>query len=202
MSSLVMTLELALVGLLGFLAIRLLFLYRNGSPVAAGGSADAHFVASMPARSAASPDQDHEPGALFTPADDAHRDQRLALTAQLHILYSLQERDARRHGVELGRMSPTVHGFVAAWVYGAACALVPVQARHSPFIKRQVAQLVARKLSVRETDVMTVIDDLGGNGTRLVCFRCGLEGAEHWQHQRFVPGDVALYGAITANALV
>lgn len=202
MSSLVMTIELALVGLLGFLTIRLLFLYRNGSALAAGGSAEAHFVASMPARSAESLGQNHERGTLFAPADDAGRDQKLALIAQLHILYSLQEQDARRHGVELGRLSTTVHGFVAAWVYGAACALVPVQARHSNAIRRQVAHLVARKLSIRETDVLSVIDDLVGSSSRLVCFRCGLEGAEHWQHQRFVPGDVALYRAITANALV
>lgn len=204
MSSLVLTTELALAGLLGFLAIRLLFLYRTG-PANTALTGMAQNTARL------RPWQDREPGiardkavpaASPAPAERAFREQKLTLITELHILYSLQERDARDHGVNLVSTSAAVHGFVTAWVYGAACSLVQAQARHSELMKRQVANLVARKLSIPERVALDTIEGLAGCSARLACFRCGLEGAEHWQRQRFVPGDVALYRAITANAFI
>lgn len=197
MSSLIMTTELALIGLLGFLAVRLLFLYRSQpvhpSTVVAGPG----MLTSATART-----DEEALGSMLAPGAPAFRDQKLTLITQLHILYSLQERDARQRGLDLLASPEAVQGYIAAWVYGAACALVKVQARHTAVMVQQVAGLVARKLAVREMDMLDAINGLASCSTRLACFRCGLEGAEHWQKQRFVPGEYGLYQAITAHTFI
>ena len=117
---------------------------------------------------------------------------RAQLITQLHILAGLQERDCRVNGLDLSAAPETVRAYAAAWLYGAGCALSEKSTRHSGALARVVAHPKA----------LQAISTLTGSTVLLACFRAGLEGAEFWQYNHYVPPTSSLYEAITANAFI
>lgn len=139
--------------------------------------------------------------ALGTTSEPAPMD-RTELFTHLHILAGLQERDCRISGLELSQSPETVRAYVAAWLYGAACALCGPSQQHSDALAGLVAQITSRKTGIRQAEAVQTIATLTSCETLLACFRAGLEGAEHWHRYRYVQPESSLYAAITANALI
>lgn len=127
---------------------------------------------------------------------------KASLVTQLHILFSLQERDCREHGLVLAEAPTLVREYSAAWLYGAACALCDNATRHSNQAMAITAQLISRKTGLRQSEVVQALANLTRDNTLLVCFRNGIEGAEHWSEKQFVPAGNGLYGVITANTFL
>ena len=127
---------------------------------------------------------------------------RAQLITQLHILAGLQERDCRVNGLDLSAAPETVRAYAAAWLYGAGCALSEKSTRHSGELARVVAQIASRKAGIPQPKALQAISTLTGSTVLLACFRAGLEGAEFWQYNHYVPPTSSLYEAITANAFI
>lgn len=127
---------------------------------------------------------------------------RAELITQLHILAGLQDRDCRLNGLELQTAPEAVKTYVAAWLYGAGCALSDSSARHSATLIGIVAQIASRKTGIRQPEAVQAIATLTASTVYLACFRAGLEGAEFWRYNHYVPPTSSLYEAITANAFI
>ena len=127
---------------------------------------------------------------------------RAELISQLHILAGLQERDCRVKGLDLSTAPEAVKTYAALWLYGAGCALSDKVNRHSEVLVTIVAQISSRKTGLEQPSAIQAINTLTNSAICLACFRAGLEGAEFWQYNRFVPYSSGLYEAITANAFI
>ena len=127
---------------------------------------------------------------------------RTELFTQLHILAGLQERDCRVKGLVLSESPETVRTYAAAWLYGASCALSPKPVRHSEALAGMVAGIVSRKTGIRQPEALQAISTLTGSSVLMACYRAGLEGAEFWQANHFVPASSSLYEAVTSNAFI
>ncbi|SNB55740.1 hypothetical protein SAMN04487880_1193 [Marinobacter sp. es.042] len=141
------------------------------------------------------------PVASRKPVTEAGPD-RAELISRLHILAGLQERDCRVKGLELSTAPETVKAYATAWLYGAGCALSDKGGRHSEAVAGIVAQTINRKTGIRQPEAMQAISTLTDSAVYLACFRAGLEGAEFWRYNHFVPPTSSLYDAITANAFI
>ena len=131
-----------------------------------------------------------------TPSD------RAQIITRLHILIGLQERDCRVNGLDLTTAPEAVKAYTAAWLYGAGCALSDKTLRHSETLAVIVAQITSRKTGIRQPEALQTISTLTADKTHLACFRAGLEGAEFWQYNHYVPPTSSLYEAITDNAFI
>lgn len=196
-TSLVVAIELALVGLLCLLAVRVLSLTRS-QPLLQS-SCGNPLVSMAHPQGASAP----APAELFQPVPNRpKRNHKADLITQLHILLSLQERDARDNGLMLITAPKAVKAYTIAWFYGASCALCEPSDRHSDTLVDMTAHLVARKLDISETLAQQLLAKLASCSTRLACFRNGLEGAEYWLEHRYVPREYSLYTAITSYAFI
>lgn len=195
MSGVVIALELALAGLLGFLAVRVVALSRTqplvmAQPAAPGYPAAVHWTSTEAS------------GISLRATRPRPGSDRTRLVASLHILICLQLRDSRSQGLELAEAPGEVRQYATAWFYGAACALAEPRQRHTEALMETLAGIVANKLALGELEAFRTMVTMTGCSTRLACFRHGLEGAGHWQERHFVPPASSLYNAITSNALV
>ncbi|SFM57291.1 hypothetical protein [Marinobacter zhejiangensis] len=140
-------------------------------------------------------DESHR--AALSPATD-----RTELITQLHILFGLQDRVCRNSHLVLVESPLSIKQYAAAWMYGAAGALVAPAERHSERVMGVVSQLMGRKLEFDAEDAREAMVHLTRCPIYLACYRSGLEGAEHWQAHHFIPGESALNTAITNNAFI
>ena len=127
---------------------------------------------------------------------------RTELFSQLHILAGLQERDCRVKGLVLAEAPEAVRTYAAAWLYGASCALSNKPVRHSEALAGMVAGIVSRKTGIRQSEALQAISTLTSSGVLLACYRAGLEGAEFWQVNHYVPASYSLYEVVTSNAFI
>lgn len=200
-NGLIVFIQMGLLALLVLLAIRMITLVRT-EPLAAGHqkvwqgsqSGESHspeFTASTSEWTVA----------VRKPVADAAPD-RAELITRLHILAGLQERDCRVNGLELSTAPEAVKAYAAAWLYGAGCALSDKSTRHSTALAGIVAQIASRKTGLRQPEAVQAISTLTASTVYLACFRAGLEGAEFWRYNHYVPPTSSLYEAITANAFI
>lgn len=127
---------------------------------------------------------------------------RTELFSHLHILAGLQERDCRAKGLVLADAPEAVRTYAAAWLYGASCALSNKPVRHSEALAGMVAGIVSRKTGVRQPEALQAISTLTSSSILLACYRAGLEGAEFWQVNHYVPASCGLYEVVTSNAFI
>ncbi|WP_372998300.1 hypothetical protein [Marinobacter sp.] len=200
-SGLILLVQAGLMALLVLLAFRMIALVRS-EPMAAGHenlwqdvARTAHVNHDLP------PGRPEWPVAVRKPVVDAAPD-RAELITRLHILAGLQERDCRVNGLELATAPEAVKAYTAAWLFGAGCALCHKSTRHSEALVAIVAQIASRKTGIRQPDAFQAISSLTASTVYLACFRAGLEGAEFWQYNHYVPPTSSLYEAITANAFI
>lgn len=196
-NSLILLIEVGLLALLPLLAFRMLTLVRNDPFVPATPAPSAEFSSQPLPLQPTSPKR----------VDTGHRGANAApdkceLITQLHILLSIQERDCREKGLELRSAPSAVKEYVAAWLYGAACAVCDKSQRHSGAMLDVVSQLVSRKTGLRQPEAVQALSTLTDSATLLACFRYGVEGAEYWSEHRYVPQENSLYSAITSNAFI
>jgi hypothetical protein len=200
-NGLILFVQLGLLALLVLLALRMMTLMR-AEPLAAGHQknwASSHTVGTD--HSEPSSNTSEWPVAVRKPVIDAAPD-RAELITRLHILAGLQERDCRVNGLELSTAPEAVKTFAAVWLYGAGCALSDKNNRHSPALAATVAQIASRKTGIRQSEIVQAINTLTASSVQLACFRAGLEGAEFWRFNHYVPPTSSLYEAITANAFI
>ncbi|MFV8572449.1 hypothetical protein ACNQ6O_14680 [Marinobacter sp. SBS5] len=127
---------------------------------------------------------------------------RTELCSKLHILAGLQERDCQLKGLSLAESPNAVRAFATAWLYGASCSLCPKAVRHSENLAGIVAGIASRKTGIRQSDAMQTIATLTSSNILLACYRAGLEGAEFWEENHYVPATSSLYDAVTSNAFI
>lgn len=182
--------QAGLLALLLFLAFRVHTLVRS-EPQTAG-----------PMTASSAPARHSQSETLPLSVTAATFQNRTDLITQLHILAGLQERDCRVRGLALSSAPGAVRTYAAAWLYGAGCALCDRPSRHSDRLIVTVAQIASRKTGIRQPEAVQAIATLTSSAVLLACFRAGLEGAEFWRHNHFVPPTSSLYEAITANAFI
>ncbi len=199
-NGLILLVQLGLLALLVLLAVKMISLMR-AEPLAAGHQED--WAGNHPGTHQSEPASRHSewPVAVRKPVVDAAPD-RAELITQLHILAGLQERDCRVNGLDLSTAPNAVKTYVAVWLYGAGCALSDKTNRHSSALAATVAQIASRKTGIRQSEIVEAIDTLTASTVYLACFRAGLEGAEFWRFNHYVPPTSSLYEAITANAFI
>ena len=198
-NGLVLLIQVGLLALLVLLALRMVTLVRS-EPMAAGhqefwsgkGQATGHDLSSGTSE---------WPVAVRKPVVETPSD-RAQIITRLHILIGLQERDCRGNGLDLTTAPEAVKAYTAAWLYGAGCALSDKTLRHSETLAVIVAQITSRKTGIRQPEALQTISTLTADKTHLACFRAGLEGAEFWQYNHYVPPTSSLYEAITDNAFI
>src|SRR5690606_9923627 len=132
----------------------------------------------------------------------ASRIDRTELFTQLHILAGLQDRDCRVKGLVLAEAPEAVRTYAAAWLYGASCALSHKPVRHSEALAGMVAGIVSRKTGIRQPEALQAISTLTSSSVLLACYRAGLDGAEFWQVNHYVPASSSLYEVVTSNAFI
>lgn len=200
-NGLVLFIQVGLIALLVLLALRMITLARS-EPLAAGHQKSLPGSRTVGALHPSTPSSTSEwPVAVRKPVVDAAPD-RAGLITRLHILAGLQERDCRVNGLELSTAPEAVKTYAAAWLYGAGCALSNKSTRHSPALVGMVAQIVSRKTGIRQPEAVQAINTLTASTVHLACFRAGLEGAEFWRFNHYVPPTSSLYEAVTANAFI
>ena len=199
-NGLILLVQLGLLALLVLLAVKMISLMR-AEPLAAGHQED--WAGKHPGTHQSEPASRHSewPVAVRQPVVDAATD-RAELITQLLILAGLQERDCRVNGVDLSTAPNAVKTYAAVWLYGAGCALSDKTNRHSSALAATVAQIASRKTGIRQSEIVEAIDTLTASTVYLACFRAGLEGAEFWRFNHYVPPTSSLYEAITANAFI
>ncbi len=199
-NGLILLVQLGLLALLVLLAVKMISLMR-AEPLAAGHQED--WAGKHPGTHQSEPASRHSewPVAVRQPVVDAAPD-RAELITQLLILAGLQERDCRVNGVDLSTAPNAVKTYAAVWLYGAGCALSDKTNRHSSALAATVAQIASRKTGIRQSEIVEAIDTLTASTVYLACFRAGLEGAEFWRFNHYVPPTSSLYEAITANAFI
>ena len=198
-NGLVLLIQVGLLALLVLLALRMVTLVRS-EPMAAGhqefwsgkGQATGHDLSSGTSE---------WPVAVRKPVVETPSD-RAQIITRLHILIGLQARDCRVNGLDLTTAPEAVKAYTAAWLYGAGCALSDKTLRHSETLAVIVAQITSRKTGIRQPEALQTISTLTADKTHLACFRAGLEGAEFWQYNHYVPPTSSLYEAITDNAFI
>jgi hypothetical protein len=198
-NGLVLLIQVGLLALLVLLALRMVALVRS-EPMAAGhqefwsgkGQTTGHDLSSGTSE---------WPVAVRKPVVETPSD-RAQIITRLHILIGLQERDCRVNGLDLTTAPEAVKAYTAAWLYGAGCALSDKTLRHSETLAVIVAQITSRKTGIRQPEALQTISTLTADETHLACFRAGLEGAEFWQYNHYVPPTSSLYEAITDNAFI
>ena len=190
--------ELGLIALLALLAARMITLSRTESfvPAGAAGAQPQADSSESPARRMASSGKGASRFKGMSTPD------RTELFTQLHILAGLQERDCRVKGLVLSESPEAVRTYAAAWLYGASCALSPKPVRHSEALAGMVAGIVSRKTGIRQPEALQAISTLTGSSVLMACYRAGLEGAEFWQANHYVPANWSLYEAVTSNAFI
>ncbi|WP_148862768.1 hypothetical protein [Marinobacter fonticola] len=124
------------------------------------------------------------------------------IVTQLHILASLQQTDARRHGLELQGADRSLKVLAAAYFYGAAYGLTFSAGQDREKITDSAVKVIQHALDLGNMSVHQILATLTESSSTLHCYRNGLEGAEHWQAHRFVPDNQSLYASLTANALI
>jgi hypothetical protein len=200
-NGLILLIQVGLLALLVLLAIRMITLVRS-EPLATGHQSIWSGTEPVEANHSELPSNTSEwPVEMRKPLVDAAPD-RAELITRLHILAGLQERDCRGNGLELATAPEAVKAYAAAWLYGAGCALSDKSTRHSPALVGIVAQIASRKTGIRQPEAVQAITTLTASTVYLACFRAGLEGAEFWRHNHYVPPASSLYEAITANAFI
>ncbi|MCD1647218.1 VanW family protein [Marinobacter adhaerens] len=200
-NGLILLIQVGLLALLVLLAIRMIRLVRS-EPLAAGHQKIWSGTEPVEANHSELPSSTSEwPVAVRKPVVDAAPD-RAELITRLHILAGLQERDCRGNGLELATAPEAVKAYAAAWLYGAGCTLSDKSTRHSPALVGIVTQIASRKTGIRQPEAVQAITTLTASTVYLACFRAGLEGAEFWRHNHYVPPASSLYEAITANAFI
>src|SRR5690554_353649 len=197
-NGLVTVTQLGLLLLLGLLGLRMYTLART-EPLqrAVAVTADAAGFHNGPVRSGAGIKR-KEPRQNAV----ASRIDRTELFTQLHILAGLQDRDCRVKGLVLAEAPEAVRTYAAAWLYGASCALSHKPVRHSEALAGMVAGIVSRKTGIRQPEALQAISTLTSSSVLLACYRAGLEGAEFWQVNHYVPASFSLYDAVTSNAFI
>lgn len=190
--------ELGLVALLALLATRIIVLFRAESFVPAGAT-NVHLKADHSCNpGGAIANSGNEPGRF----NGMNAPNRTELFTQLHILAGLQDRDCRVNGLILSESQESVRTYATAWLYGASCALSPKPVRHSDTLASMVANIVSRKTGIQQTQALQTISTLTHSSVLLACYRAGLEGAEFWQANHYVPSRSSLYNAVTSNAFI
>ena len=198
-NGLILFIQVGLLALLVLLAVRVISLVRS-EPIAVG--RQEIWPATKDTVATDLPSNNSEwPVASRRPTPEAAPD-RAELITRLHILAGLQERDCRVKGLALATAPDAVKAYATAWLYGAGCALSDKSSRHSEALTRIVAQTINRKTGIRQPEAMQAISTLTDSAVYLACFRAGLEGAEFWRYNHFVPPTSSLYDAITANAFI
>lgn len=198
-NGLVLLIQVGLLALLVLLAFRMVALVRS-EPMAAGHQE----FWSEPSQTIGhdiSSGTSEWPVAVRKPVAEAPSG-RAEMITRLHILIGLQKRDCRVNGLELTAAPEAVKAYTAAWLYGAGCALSDQTLRHSETLAVIVAQITSRKTGGRQPEALQTISTLTDNKVHLACFRAGLEGAEFWQYNHYVPPTSSLYEAITDNAFI
>ncbi|MBU2955774.1 hypothetical protein [Marinobacter sp. F3R08] len=142
-----------------------------------------------------------EPTADKKPVVDTAPD-RAELLTRLHILAGLQHRDCRANCLDLSNAPEAVKVYGTAWLYGAASVLCARSTPHSEMLVNIVAQIASRKLGIRQSEAIEAMDTLTASAVHLACFRAGVEGAEFWLQNKYVPTSASLYEVITANAFI
>lgn len=188
--------ELFLVALLGLLGYRMVSLARQQVQPSEG-LAGAVAIPQPPRaeRQLFTPRAGHRP-VVRSPARGSE------LVGRLCIIFSLQERDCREHGLDLASAPLKVRLYSLCWLYGAASELCVPALRNSNELKTMVAQIARKKLGIGEVSAHQALATMTESDVMLACFRHGLEGAEHWGRCRFVRSDNGIYTAITSNAFL
>lgn len=198
-NGLVLLIQFGLLALLVLLALRMIMLVRS-EPMTTGHQ-ELWSGASRTAGHDLASGTSEWPVAVRKPVAETPSD-RAQIITRLHILAGLQERDCRVNGLDLTTAPEAVKAYTAAWLYGAGCALSDKTTRHSEALAAIVAQIISRKTGIRQSEALQTISTLTASTVHLACFRAGLEGAEFWQYNHFVPPTSSLYEAITANAFI
>lgn len=200
-NGLILFIQVGLLALLVLMATRIITLVRS-EPLAAGHQKTWSSSYPVDAHNPECPLSTSEwPVAVRKPVVDMAPN-RAELITRLHILAGLQERDCRLNGLELQAAPEAVKAYVVAWLYGAGCALSHKSTRHSEALLNIVAQITGRKTGIRQPEAVQAISTLTASTIHLACFRAGLEGAEFWRYNHYVPPTSSLYEAITANAFI
>ncbi|WP_449287310.1 hypothetical protein [Marinobacter sp. PE14] len=198
-NGLILLIQVGLLALLVLLALRVISLVRS-EPMAVGHQ-EIWRAKKDPVGTDLPSNSSEWPVASRKPVTEAAPD-RAELITGLHILAGLQERDCRVKGLALSSAPEAVKAYATAWLYGAGCALSDKGSRHSEELAGMVAQTINRKTGIRQPEAMQAISTLTDSAVYLACFRAGLEGAEFWRYNHFVPPTSSLYDAITANAFI
>lgn len=199
MSGFILLLEIGLFALLLFLAFRMLILARS-ERLAPALNSDS-FTSTPQSRQ----NFQHKISggrSKDTSMNSAHHPDKCELISKLLILASLQERDCREQGLDLEASHIAVREYAVAWLYGAAAALSTPVGRNPEMLAHLVSHIASRKLGIRQPDALGVVWNLTGTSGLLVCYRGGIEGAEHWEKHHFVPREISLYEAVTSSTFV
>ncbi|MCH8498660.1 MAG: hypothetical protein LAT63_09290 [Marinobacter sp.] len=196
-SSVVVAIEITLAGLLMLLAFRIINLAREQE---AALSPEGTLVADvLPQRRAP---MNLSPASLAPSATGAGVSERQELTANLHILASLQLRDSRMRGLDIIAAPLPVRGYTAAWFYGAACALLSGRGYSHDSVIELISPFLARTLGMGEMAVGQSLHTVTHCSSKLGCFRLGVDGANTWLRKHYVTEDHSLYSAVTTQAFV
>ncbi len=189
--------QIGLLGLLGLLGLRMYALVRSEAlSQAIAGSGDSGFVTENFMFKVNTHPRQAPRNGFYSSLD------RTELRSQLHILMGLQERDCRVNGLLLSEAPEAVRAYATAWLYGAGCALSHKTARHSETIAGMVAGIASRKTGIRQSEAVQTIATLTSSNILLACYRAGLDGAEFWRTNHFVPTNSSLYEVVTNNAFI
>lgn len=204
------TIEFALIMLVGILAFgvlafRLMRMRRYATHGFGGGAA----IASPQFREHADSGQGKQRNRPATPKSSLQGGHTLSsdastadITAQIHILASVQTLDARRQGIELRTADKTLKTLAAAYLYGASFALTFCSALTHDEAFALAVKAISHNLDLGEVSVNQMLATLTRSSSSLECYRNGLEGAEFWTVHRYVPKHQSLYTSLTENALI
>jgi hypothetical protein len=124
------------------------------------------------------------------------------ITAQLHILASVQLLDARRQGLPLRTADKSLKSLATAYLYGACFALTFDHTFTDEQAFALAVKAISHNLDLGEVSVNQMLATLTQSSSSLECYRNGLEGAEFWLVHRYVPENQSLYTSLTGNALI
>lgn len=204
MSAAVLLLQLVFLSLCVLLAWRIASLHARSDLAApysatkgmetALGQAGKAAPAPMPSRPAR---RDKQPPATarFSKADRV---------AKAQIFAGIQMLDAKMQGVNFrhGALGGACEKLAAAYLTGAARAITFKMDGGEEEALDVTAFLLTHNLSFKTQAALQALNELTRDENTLASFRAGLEAAESWMSQKFVPEKFSLYRAIADNAFI
>ncbi len=191
---LMLLVDLALIGLVIFLAWRVAQLYRQQSgthPAMAQGAWERH------------PDPQHPDLSQRASAGQQVSFERVDWISKAQIFAGIQMLDAKRKGLHIVQQQNEECRLLAGiYLIGAAKSITLDMGGTDANARDVAAFLVTHKLHMDRLDIEHTQLSVTRDELTLASYRCGLEGGSNWLKHHFVPDELSLFEAVTANALV